>query len=172
MTATRQAGLDLISHSLEQTHRMGAALGRKLRPGDVLLLSGGLGAGKTSFIQGLARGLEVQGDVTSPTFTLVNEYQGKAGGEPVTLYHIDLYRLSGDADELLAIGWEEYLDDPQGICAIEWPQHAAGLLPDTWLLIEIDPIAETKRRIRLQANGPRYRELVAELRAEAGRGRS
>jgi len=151
---------------------MGAALARKLRPGDVLLLSGGLGAGKTSFIQGLAKGLGIEGDVTSPTFTLVNEYRGQVGGEPVSLYHIDLYRLSGDVDELLDIGFEEYLDDPQGICAIEWPQRAADALPESWLLIEIDPIAETKRRIRLQANGARYQELVAELRAEAGRGRS
>lgn len=150
---------------------MGAALARRLRPGDVLLLSGALGSGKTSFIQGLGMGLEVHDDVSSPTFTLVNEHQGAAAGEPVTLYHIDLYRLSGDVDELLAIGFEEYLDDPRAICAIEWPQRAAELLPESWLLIEIDSIADTKRRIRLQAHGARYDELVTELRAEAGRGR-
>jgi tRNA threonylcarbamoyladenosine biosynthesis protein TsaE len=137
----------------------------------VLLLSGGLGSGKTTFIQGLGAGLEVETDVSSPTFILVAEHVGTASDQPVRLYHVDLYRLSGDADELLAIGLDEYLDDPDAICAIEWPQRAAELLPEAWLLIEIEPIAETKRRIRLQAHGARYDEIVSALRTEAGRGR-
>jgi tRNA threonylcarbamoyladenosine biosynthesis protein TsaE len=171
VTATRRAGLDLISHSADQTRRLGAALARKLQPGDLVLLSGALGSGKTTFIQGLAAGLDVESDVTSPTFTLVSEHKGSTGGHPVRLHHIDLYRLSGDVDELRALGLDDYFDDPDAICAVEWPQRAADLLSEAWLLVEIDTIADSKRRIRIIARGERYHEIIKNLRAEAGRGR-
>jgi tRNA threonylcarbamoyladenosine biosynthesis protein TsaE len=90
----------------------------------------------------------------------------------VRLHHIDLYRLSGDVDELRALGLDDYFDDPDAICAVEWPQRAADLLPEAWLLVEIDTIADSKRRIRIIARGERYHEIIKNLRAEAGRGRA
>lgn len=170
LTATRRAGLDLISHSAGQTREMGAALARRLQPGDLILLSGSLGSGKTTFIQGIAAGLGIDKPVSSPTFALVAEYSGAVEDTPIRLYHIDLYRLSPESDDLYSFGLDELLDDRGAICAIEWPQRAATMLPEHWLLIELEPLAETKRRARLIARGERYEELVAELRSEAGRG--
>lgn len=145
-------------------------MARKLGPGDLILLSGGLGSGKTTFIQGLAAGLAVDDIVSSPTFTLVSEYEGKAEAGPIRLHHIDLYRLEGE-DDLYSIGLDELLEDRNAICAIEWPQRATSILPEAWLLIELEPVADTKRRIRFIGRGERYLDLVSELRAEAGRGR-
>lgn len=146
-------------------------MARRLQPGDLILLSGALGSGKTTFIQGLAAGLGVEDHVSSPTFTLVSEYTGEVEGASATLYHIDLYRLAPESDELLSFGLEEYLEDPDAICALEWPQRATGYLPKQWLLVELEAVAETKRRARFIARGARYDELLRELRAEAGRGR-
>lgn len=172
MTATRRAGLDLISHSARQTRELGAALARRLRPGDLILLSGSLGSGKTTFIQGLASGLGVVDHVSSPTFTLVAEYAGMVDDDSaVTLYHIDLYRLESDGEDLLSFGLDEYLEDPDAICAVEWPQRAPGMLPDQWLLVELEPVADTKRRARFIGHGGRYGEVVKQLRSEASGGR-
>ena len=104
------------SHSESETEALGEALGRELRAGDVLALDGDLGAGKTAFTRGLARGLGYPGRVTSPTFTIVNEYEG--GRLP--LFHFDLYRLTSP-EELFDIGWEDYLERG-GICCVEWSQ--------------------------------------------------
>lgn len=169
--AARKTGFDLISHSPDQTRQLGAALGRRLQPGDLVLFSGPLGSGKTTFIQGLALGMGIESNVTSPTFILVMEHSGARDGEPVTLYHVDLYRLSGDPDEIEDFGFDEYLDDPQAVTVIEWPQRAVELLPAGYLLAEFSMVADTKRRIRLIPRGKRYEELVSDLRAEAGSGR-
>jgi len=107
-----------VSHSEQDTETLGAALSARLVPGDVVLLRGGLGAGKTAFVRGLAAGLSCQGTVSSPTFALVNEYPG--GRLP--LFHFDLYRLS-DWDALLDIGWDGYLARG-GVCAVEWSENA------------------------------------------------
>lgn len=171
LTATRRAGLDLISHSAGQTRDLGAALARRLQAGDLILLSGSLGSGKTTFIQGLAAGLGIDQHVSSPTFALVSEYSGVLEEGPVRFYHIDLYRLAPESEDLYSFGLDELLDDTGAICAIEWPQRATTMLPDNWLLIELEPIAETKRRARFFARGERYEHLIAELRTEAGRGR-
>ena len=114
--------MEYLSHSERETEAVGESLGRTLRPGAVVAYTGDLGAGKTVFTRGLARGLGCTGRVTSPTFTLVNEYEGA-----IPLFHFDMYRLGG-ADELFDIGWEDYLGRG-GVCAVEWSERVAEALP-------------------------------------------
>ena len=114
--------MTVLTHSPAETERLGETLATRLTAGTVLALRGDLGAGKTAFTRGLARGLGYSGQVTSPTFTIVNEYEG--GRLP--LFHFDLYRLSSP-DELWDIGWEDYLDRG-GVCAVEWSERATELL--------------------------------------------
>lgn len=116
--------MTVLTHSPAETEQVGQALAAQLTAGTVLALRGDLGAGKTAFTRGLARGLGYEGAVTSPTFTIVNEYEG--GRLP--LFHFDLYRLKS-ADELWDIGWEDYLDRG-GVCAVEWSERAEELLSD------------------------------------------
>lgn len=130
------------THSELETERVGERLARCLRPGDVIAMSGDLGAGKTVFIRGLARGLGVTARVTSPTYTVVNEYEGK-----LPLFHFDMYRLSGP-DELYDIGWDDYLKRG-GVCAVEWSERAAGLLPGNCIYVAIAAQDETARRIEI-----------------------
>ena len=128
------------SHSPEETERIGEELGRGLAPGAVLALFGDLGAGKTAFVRGLARGLGLRWPVSSPTFNIVNEYPG-----PTPLFHFDLYRL-GDAEELYDLGWEEYLDRG-GVIAVEWSERAEEVFPPGTLRITIEKTGENERRI-------------------------
>ena len=127
------------SRSPEETWKLAAELADELGPGTVLALHGELGAGKTCFIQGLAAALGVTEPVTSPTYTLIGEYQGR-----LPLHHIDLYRLSGP-DEALGLGLEEYFD-ASGITAIEWAERAEGLLPPDLLHIRIEADEPTGMR--------------------------
>lgn len=168
VTGARPApALDFISHSPEQTRRVGRRLGQHARGGDLFLLSGTFGAGKTLLTQGLAAGLGVAAKVNSPSFTLVNEYAGRdAAGRPVRLYHVDLYRLETAAD-VASVGLDEYLADPDGVCAIEWPERIVPPPPDDALLIALDPVSETKRRLRLIPYGARPATLLGEVKAEA-----
>lgn len=108
--------------TVEETWALAREIASKLKPGDVLCLEGDLGAGKTTFTQGLAKALGVPGRVTSPTFCIVQEHRG-----PVLLVHMDLYRLHGE-DDVLAIGWEDYLADG-AIMVVEWPERAGSLIP-------------------------------------------
>lgn len=110
--------MQIISNSVEETENLGAQLAARLPAGSIVAFTGDLGAGKTAFVRGMARGLGITERVTSPTFTIVNEYEG--GTRP--LFHFDLYRL-GSADELFDIGWEDYLARG-GICAVEWSERA------------------------------------------------
>ena len=105
--------MEILSHSEAETEAAGERLGASLSPGTVLAYRGGLGMGKTAFTRGLARGLGCTGRVTSPTFTIVNEYEGR-----IPLFHFDMYRLP-DSDALFDIGWDDYLDRG-GVCAVEW----------------------------------------------------
>ena len=114
--------LEYLSHSEEETEAIGERLAAALSPGAVVAYRGGLGMGKTAFTRGLARGLGCRGRVTSPTFTIVNEYEGR-----VPLFHFDMYRLP-DADALFDIGWEDYLDRG-GVCAVEWSEQVTEALP-------------------------------------------
>jgi tRNA threonylcarbamoyladenosine biosynthesis protein TsaE len=142
-----------VTGSDEETRAVGEALGRRLEPGDVVCLEGPLGAGKTTLAQGLARGLGVVDVVNSPTFTLVQEYEGR---QPV--FHLDVYRLSGPEEaadlaipEMIAAG---------GVLLIEWPERIASLLPADRLEIRLAPDADT-RRITAVAHGPRAAALLA-----------
>ena len=144
--------VDLVSHSSLHTERLGERLGGLARPGDVFALSGELGAGKTVFVRGLARGMGVRGPVSSPTFVLVHEYDGA-----VPLYHVDFYRL--EPGQVGSVGWEEYLD-LGGVVAVEWPDRVGGALPEDRLDVRIEHVAESKRRVTLEAHGKRAEEML------------
>jgi tRNA threonylcarbamoyladenosine biosynthesis protein TsaE len=131
------------THSITETLEFGARLTRELRRGDVVALSGELGAGKTALVKGIARGLGITVDVTSPTFTLIHEYND--GQLP--LYHIDLYRLDS-VPQALAIGIEDYLNS-QGVTVIEWAERIASLLPPHTTRIRIESLGENTRRIEV-----------------------
>lgn len=122
--------MEYLSHSELETEAAGEALGRSLSPGAVLAYRGDLGMGKTAFTRGLARGLGYTGRVTSPTFTIVNEYLGR-----VPLFHFDVYRLE-DSDALYDIGWDDYLDRG-GVCAVEWSENIADALPEDTVFVRI-----------------------------------
>ena len=133
--------MEYITHSPAETEELGCRLGRTLGPGAVVAYFGGLGMGKTAFTRGLARGLGCRGRVTSPTFTIVNEYDG-----PTPLFHFDMYRLA-DADALFDIGWEDYLDRG-GVCAVEWSENVAEALPEDTVWLDL-------RRLEGEDNGRR-----------------
>ena len=123
--------MEYVSHSAEETEAFGEALAARLRPGDVVAYRGGLGMGKTAFTRGLARGLGCTGRVSSPTFTIVNEYEG--GRLP--LFHFDMYRL-GSSDELFDIGWEDYLARG-GVCAVEWSENVEEAIESDAIRVSI-----------------------------------
>lgn len=123
--------MEYISNSTQETETLGERLAARLRPGDVIAYTGDLGAGKTAFTRGMARGLGVVGRVTSPTFTIVNEYEG--GRLP--LFHFDLYRMDSP-EELFDIGWEDYLARG-GVCAVEWSENVAEALEADCLRVDI-----------------------------------
>ena len=127
----------------EQTEALGFRLGQLIQPGAVIAYTGDLGAGKTAFTRGLARGLGIPDRVTSPTFTIVNEYEG--GRLP--LFHFDMYRL-GSSDELFDIGWEDYLARG-GVCAVEWSENVADAL-DGAIWITIEKTGDDSRKITIE----------------------
>ncbi len=141
----------------EETRDLAARLSRLLVPGDVLLLAGELGTGKTCFVKGLAEGLGVQEKVLSPTFTLLREYRGR-----VPLYHLDAYRLKGPED-LFDLGLEEYLGG-EGILAVEWGDRVRGFFKEEYLEVEISFAGETdERRIRLLPGGSSWERRLRRL---------
>jgi tRNA threonylcarbamoyladenosine biosynthesis protein TsaE len=119
----------------DHTSRLGLEIGKQLRPGSVVALHGPLGAGKTTLVKGIARSLNIAEAVTSPSFTLIAEYEGSREGNPVTLYHIDLYRIS-HPQEIEDLGMEEILNG-EGICVIEWAEKAAEYLPESTVRVVI-----------------------------------
>ena len=135
--------MEYITKSPSETEAVGAALARVLQPGAVIAYRGDLGAGKTAFTRGLARGLGVKENVTSPTFTIVNEYL--SGRMP--LFHFDMYRL-GSEDELFDIGWEDYLERG-GVCAVEWSENVWGAMEDA-IVITISRLDEDTRKIEIE----------------------
>lgn len=142
--------MTFVTHSPAETERLGEKLAEKLTPCAVLAYRGELGAGKTAFTRGLARGLGYTDPVTSPTYTIVNEYLG--GRLP--LFHFDMYRLSS-AEDLWDIGWEDYLDRG-GVCAVEWSENVAEALPDA-ITVTIRKVDDTTRQITVE--GADYEDL-------------
>ena len=148
----------VITSSTEQTESIGEMLGSLLGPGDLICLYGDLGAGKTHFSYGVAMGLEVKEQyITSPTFTFVNEYEGR-----IPFYHIDLYRLK-DPGELEGIGFEEYIDS-EGATVIEWAERAEDELPAEALSVYLSYVSEDGRELGFLAEGERYEKLLEELK--------
>ena len=135
--------MEFLTNSPAETEAVGAALGKILKPGTVIAYRGDLGAGKTAFTRGLAKGLGADDMVTSPTYTIVNEYLG--GRMP--LFHFDMYRLAS-SDDLWDIGWEDYLERG-GVCAVEWSENVADAMEDP-ISITIEKLGEDTRRICLE----------------------
>ena len=147
--------LTIKSGSPAETRRLGARLGRLLRPGDIVLLSGELGSGKTCLVQGIARGLGVSGPVTSKSFVLLGEYQGR-----LRLYHADLYRLEepSQAEELALT---EYC--APGALVVEWADRAWEVFPPEHLLVRLEIVGGRERQFTFEARGARYQELADAL---------
>ncbi len=137
--------MEFITNSPDETEALGAALGRVLQPGTVIAYSGDLGAGKTAFTRGIARGLGIRDIVTSPTYTIVNEYESGR----IPLFHFDMYRLSC-SDELFDIGWEDYLARG-GVCAVEWSENVADALENP-LFVHIEKLGDTSRKITMKGD--------------------
>ena len=135
--------MEYITNSPAETETVGAALAKALQPGTILAYRGDLGAGKTAFTRGLARGLGCGDIVTSPTYTIVNEYL--SGRLP--LFHFDMYRLAS-SDDLWDIGWEDYLERG-GICAVEWSENVADAMEDA-VFVTIEKLGEDTRRITIE----------------------
>ena len=140
--------MDYLSNSVEETEALGAELAGRLEPGDVVAFTGDLGAGKTAFVRGLTRGLGIPDRVTSPTFTIVNEYEG--GRLP--LFHFDMYRL-GSADELYDIGWEDYLARG-AVCAVEWSENVEDAFFGDEVRLTIEKLSDTARKITIEEGTP------------------
>jgi tRNA threonylcarbamoyladenosine biosynthesis protein TsaE len=144
VTSTPAAELHLTTEGSDRTERLGEIIGKWLQPGDIVLLHGDLGAGKTTLTKGIARALGVQDTVSSPSFALVNEYALPL----LRLFHLDLYRLNDPAD-LDSIGFAELTSAEDGIAIVEWPERAGTLLPDRYLLVEIVYAGEGRRDMRI-----------------------
>ncbi len=152
------ASLEMISHSADRTRRVGMRLGELAVAGDVILLVGTLGAGKTCLTQGIAWGLGIDDYAVSPSFVLLREYQGR-----LPLYHIDFYRLDR-IEEVEHLGLDDYLYG-SGVCVVEWADKGLDVLPREHLLIEMQYLAPTKRKLNFSPEGPRYVDMLSQLEA-------
>jgi len=139
--------LEVVSQSQGETVAVGKALAGFLQDGDVVLLHGDLGAGKTTLAKGIASALGVSEVVSSPSFSLVNEYEVGPTSAVRRLYHLDLYRLRDEAD-LASIGFDDLVASADGLILVEWPERAATSLPERFLLVEIEPVGSESRRLR------------------------
>jgi tRNA threonylcarbamoyladenosine biosynthesis protein TsaE len=149
--------LNLITHTPEETRELGRRLGELSQPGDIYLLSGNLGAGKTCLTQGMVWGLGSSEYALSPTFVLMREIKGR-----LTLYHIDLYRLDR-LEEIADLGLDEYLYS-KGVSVIEWAEKGRGLLPAEHLQIRIEYLSDNERSFEFVPAGKRYQKLLSQLK--------
>jgi tRNA threonylcarbamoyladenosine biosynthesis protein TsaE len=168
---TETCKLEIISQSAIHTQHLGRWLGELLRGGELLLLDGQLGAGKTTFTQGLAKGMNIATVVNSPTFTLLKEYKREKSGQTLTppalhddaqaLYHFDLYRLD-EPEEMVDLGFEEYFYG-SGVCVVEWADKATNFWPVERLYIHLKALDEVKRNLLFVATGSHYCELLQQF---------
>jgi tRNA threonylcarbamoyladenosine biosynthesis protein TsaE len=149
--------VEIISHSPEQTQRIGFRIGELALPGDIFLLVGDLGAGKTCLTQGIAWGLNIKEYAASPSFVVIRELHGR-----LPLYHIDFYRLD-HLEEIAELGLDDYLYG-KGVSVVEWADKGLSLLPAEHLLVDISYLSDTERRLKLKPSGQCYRQIVAELK--------
>ena len=159
-----EAGLTLKSRGERATKAMGETLGKLLRLGDLLLLEGPLGAGKTRLVQGIALGLGIRQTILSPTFTLVRPYRIEVEGKRADFYHIDLYRIA-TGDEAVNFGLEEYFG-PESICAVEWADRTPSVWPLEHLRIRLELTGSRTREVASHGTGERYVGLVQALEME------
>lgn len=157
--SAKMATLKLTSRSPEQTQHLGASLGKLAEAGDVFLLCGDLGSGKTCLTQGIAWSLNVKEYAFSPSFVLVREYYGR-----LPLYHVDLYRLDR-IEEIAELGLDEYLYG-DGVCVVEWAEKGLSLLPQENLLIKLSYVSQTERSLSMEPHGQRYTNLLKSLKPE------
>ena len=136
--------MQITTHSADETQALGQKLASRLAPGDVIAFFGDLGAGKTAFTRGLAQGLGITDPVTSPTYTIVNEYLSGR----IPLFHFDMYRLSS-SDELFDIGWEDYLSRG-GVCAVEWSENVEDAFEGDELIVRITKLSDDERKIEIE----------------------
>ncbi len=160
-----RAERQLISRAPHETEALGAALGGLLRAGDVICLSGGLGAGKTLLCRGVGAGWGASIPLTSPTYNLVHEHQRADGGR---LYHLDFYRISSPL-EAESLGLDDILES-EAVCLFEWSERVREILPAARLWIDFTLCAAEARRLRFEARGQRYIRLLDELWREKGKG--
>ncbi|OGN95219.1 MAG: tRNA (adenosine(37)-N6)-threonylcarbamoyltransferase complex ATPase subunit type 1 TsaE [Chloroflexi bacterium RBG_13_50_10] len=151
--------LKFISRSPEQTQRLGMRLGELAEAGDVFLLTGNLGSGKTCLTQGIAWGLDIKEYAFSPSFVIVREYHGR-----LPLYHIDFYRLDR-IEEITDLGLEEYIYG-KGVCVVEWAEKGIAVLPEEHLLINLGYVSDTERSISIEPKGHRYTQLMKSLNTD------
>ena len=137
--------MEYLSHSVQETYDLAKGIADKCVGGEVIVLNGELGAGKTTFTKSLAKALGIDEPVTSPTFTLMNQYQGKN----LKLYHFDMYRIE-DIDEILETGLTEYFGNTDAVCVIEWAENIKQLLPKNLTKISIEKLGETKRKFVIE----------------------
>lgn len=149
--------LEIVSHSPEETQKIGMRLGELALPGDIFLLVGGLGAGKTCLTQGIAWGLGIKEYAASPSFVVIRELYGR-----LPLYHIDFYRLD-HLEEIAELGLDDYLYG-KGVSVVEWAEKGLSLLPEDKLLIEISYLSDNERRLKFKPGGKRYRKIVSQLK--------
>lgn len=156
---SQQMELKILSKSEAETEAIGGAIGTSARAGDVVGLTGELGAGKTRLVKGIAKGLEIveYEKVKSPTFVIVREHPGR-----LRLFHVDVYRLSGAA-ELWTLGWEEMLNQG-GLIVVEWAERVAEALPSDRLNVELAIAGADSRNVRLSCGGAESKELLARIR--------
>ena len=161
MPILREGELDIISHSAAQTGRLGARLGKLLKPGDIVCLSGDMGTGKTVFSTGIGQGWGAKIALTSPTYNLVHQH--KRDEDETILYHLDCYRLQS-VDETDTIGLDDILEG-DGIVIIEWAERIDDALPHDRLWIDMRVIEDMRRSFRFEAEGEHYQKLVDDVRA-------
>ncbi|MFY9213469.1 MAG: tRNA (adenosine(37)-N6)-threonylcarbamoyltransferase complex ATPase subunit type 1 TsaE [Tissierellaceae bacterium] len=149
--------MEIRINGLKETEDFGIKLGRLLEPGDIVCLNGELGAGKTTMTKSIGIGLGVEEYITSPTFTLINQYRGR-----MPVYHFDVYRLE-NVEELYDLGFDEYFFG-NGVCIIEWAEKIEKMLPEDRLVIDIKNGKNIdERTLHISGHGPRYEELIKEL---------